>query len=79
MHTVDELMQIRSDLVKILNNSGLTIDTALLLVKDIYNELYIASLQAQINNGIMNGLSSTSEKVETIREEDIKLEQKEEN
>ena len=64
MHTIAQIMQIRSELVNTLNRSGLTIDTALLLIKDIYNELYIAGLESQMMHGSADREFSKEETIE---------------
>lgn len=77
MFTIEQIMLIRSQLINVLNHSGLTIETALLLVKDIYNELYVAALQRQMTEG--NGARQFTEE-ETVAITDIdKEEVKEEN
>lgn len=77
MFTIEQIMLIRSQLINVLNHSGLTIETALLLVKDIYNELYVAALQRQMAEG--NGVRQFTEE-ETVAITDIDKEEiKEEN
>ena len=77
MFTIEQIMLIRSQLINVLNHSGLTIETALLLVKDVYNELYVAALQRQMAEG--NGARQFTEE-ETVNITDIdKEEVKEEN
>ena len=63
MFTIEQVMAIRSQLINTLNQSGLTLEVALLLIKDVYNELYIAGLQQQLATG---GTSKQFTKEETI-------------
>jgi hypothetical protein len=69
MFTIEQIMKIRSTLINILNHSGLTIEVALLLVKDIYNELYIASLESQMAQKMANKEFSTEETIGLVPED----------
>lgn len=75
MFTIEQVMAIRSQLINTLNQSGLTLELALLLVKDVYNELYIAGLQQQLATGGAPKRFSKEETIpvaEMIEEEELK-------
>lgn len=78
MDTCTNIEALRKALIHSLNNSGLTIGAGLLVVKDVYNTLYLSYLEELEKEKTRQNLFQ-EEKVIPFTEEEVEIKEDENN